>query len=224
MVSYSTVKTHVSLLLTKLGARHRAQLVMLAQGLAGSGTFGTSSQRRIGTRVGCMRSELAPTTTSTRTDPALDRRRVSLYAAALAAVYAVGVVTIIATHTQNDPQLCVLIIMFAPMIGALSARFVSPGVIQWGRFSRWVLAGLILEATVFVAYAIGSPFGVDVTNYGVLGKAVLLSPIVIVISSIAALGEETGWRGFLWPLMRRRWSFLASALAIGRCGGCTTCH
>jgi membrane protease YdiL (CAAX protease family) len=43
----------------------------------------------------------------------------------------------------------------------------------------------------------------------------ILSPIVIVISSITALGEEGGWRGFLWPLLRRRWSFGVSALVIG---------
>jgi membrane protease YdiL (CAAX protease family) len=78
-----------------------------------------------------------------------------------------------------------------------------------------VLAALIPTVTVFVAYAIGSPFGFDVANYRVLGKALLLSPIIIVISSVAALGEETGWRGFLWPLMRRRWSFLVSAFVIG---------
>ncbi len=29
------------------------------------------------------------------------------------------------------------------------------------------------------------------------------------------MGEESGWRGFLWPLMRQRWSFLVSALVIG---------
>lgn len=162
-----------------------------------------------------MRRQPSSERLSIRTDPALDLRRVLLYAAALVAIYTVGVVVIIATHTQNHPQLGVLIIMFAPMAGALLARRAGPGVIRWGRLSWWILAGLIPVVTVFVAYAIGSPFGFDVANYSVLGKALMLSPILIVISSLAALGEETGWRGFLWPLMRRRWSFPISALVIG---------
>ena len=167
------------------------------------------------TSLGRMRRHHAPEGVSIRTDPARDKRRVLLYAAALVAIYIVGVVFIIATHSQKDPQLGVLIIMFAPLAGALVARFAGPGVIQWGRLSWWMLAGLILEVTVFAAYAIGSPFGLDVANYGLLGKALLLSPIVIVIHSLDAVGEEAGWRGFLWPLMRRRWSFLISALVIG---------
>jgi membrane protease YdiL (CAAX protease family) len=162
-----------------------------------------------------MRTKRAPEKPPIRTDPALDTRRVLIYAAALVAVYAVGVVVIIATHTQNRPQLGITLIMFAPMVGALLARFAGPGVIQWGRLSWWILAGLIPAVTVFVAYAIASPFGVDVANYSVLGKALILSPILIVINSLAALGEEIGWRGFLWPLMRRRWSFLVSSLVIG---------
>ena len=108
-----------------------------------------------------------------RTDPALDLRRVLLYAAALVAIYIVGIVVIIATHTQSDPQLGVLIIMFAPMTGALVARRAGPGVIRWGRLSWWILAGLIPVVTVFVAYAIGSPFGFDVANYSVLGLSLI---------------------------------------------------
>jgi membrane protease YdiL (CAAX protease family) len=161
-----------------------------------------------------MRSQ-AGTESSPGTDTARDLRRVLLYAAGLVAVYLVGVGVIIATHTQKNPQLGVLIIMFAPMVGALLARFAGPGVIRWGRLSWWILAGLIPVVTVFVAYAVGSPFGVDVAHYGLLGKALLLAPILIVLHSLTAVGEETGWRGFLWPLMRRRWSFPVSALVIG---------
>jgi hypothetical protein len=79
-----------------------------------------------------MRTKPAPEKPPIRTDPALDTRRVLIYAAALVAFYAVGVVVIIATHTQNRPQLGITVIMFAPMVGALLARFVGPGVIQWG--------------------------------------------------------------------------------------------
>src|ERR1035437_6449949 len=97
-----------------------------------------------------MRRQPSSERLSMRTDPALDLRRVLLYAAALVAIYTVGVVVILATHTPNDPQLGVLIIMFAPMSGALLARFAGPGVIRWGRLSWWILAGLLPVVTVFV--------------------------------------------------------------------------
>src|SRR5664280_2363181 len=115
-----------------------------------------------------MRRQPSSEGLSIRTDPALDRRRVLLFAATLVAIYTVGIVVIIATHTQSDPQNGILIIMFGPMAGALVARRAGPGVIRWGRLSWWILAGLIPVVTVFVAYAIGSPLGFDVANYSVL--------------------------------------------------------
>jgi membrane protease YdiL (CAAX protease family) len=40
---------------------------------------------------------------------------------------------------------------------------------------------------------------------------VMLAPTVgAILACVFALGEEIGWRGFLWPLMRRRLTFLAS--------------
>jgi membrane protease YdiL (CAAX protease family) len=140
---------------------------------------------------------------------------VLLYAAGLVPTYLAGVVVIVVTHTESQPQVGVLLIMLAPMAGALLARFAGPAVIRWGRPSWWMIAGLIPVATVFGAYALGSALGLDVASYGILGKALQLSPILIVISSIPALGEEIGWRGFLWPLIRRRASFGVSALVVG---------
>jgi membrane protease YdiL (CAAX protease family) len=140
---------------------------------------------------------------------------VALFGAGLVATYLVGVLEIIATHTQDDPQIGVLIIMAAPLAGALLGRFVGPGAIRWGRPSWWMLAGLLPAVAAFGAYAVGSGLGLDVAHYGLVGKALTLAPIVIAISSVTAIGEESGWRGFLWPLLRRRWSFLHSALTIG---------
>jgi membrane protease YdiL (CAAX protease family) len=45
---------------------------------------------------------------------------------------------------------------------------------------------------------------------GELGSVLVLMVPLSVGSSLSALGEEIGWRGFLWPLLRRRSSFLAS--------------
>lgn len=37
-----------------------------------------------------------------------------------------------------------------------------------------------------------------------------MAAVQSLLFSIFALGEEIGWRGFLWPLMRRRLTFIAS--------------
>jgi membrane protease YdiL (CAAX protease family) len=129
-------------------------------------------------------------------------------------MYLVGVASVFATGTQKNPQLGILVVMFSPMVGALIARFVGRGLIRWGRPDWWILIALMPVLTVFVAYAIGAALGVASAHYGELGRALLLSPIVIVYGSVFALGEEVGWRGFLWPLMRRRWRFLFSALVL----------
>jgi membrane protease YdiL (CAAX protease family) len=152
--------------------------------------------------------------TQQRTNPAHDLRRVILFGAGLIPVYVAAVVFIIATHTETSPTLGILFIMFGPTVGALLARLAGPGQIRWGRPSWWIIAGLLPTAAVLLAYVFGSMLGVAVADYGVLGKALLFSPISIVIASGAALGEEIGWRGFLWPLLRGRWSFLTSALVM----------
>ena len=38
--------------------------------------------------------------------------------------------------------------------------------------------------------------------------------ITIASACISALGEEIGWRGFLWPLIRRRLTFLPATLVV----------
>jgi hypothetical protein len=43
-----------------------------------------------------------------------------------------------------------------------------------------------------------------------VGALLLMAVPQSLLLCIFALGEEIGWRGFLWPLMRRRLSFLAS--------------
>jgi hypothetical protein len=64
------------------------------------------------------------------TDSEQDLRCVLLYAAGLVAIYLVGVVVIAATRTPTGSQLGVLVIMFAPLAGALLARFAGSGVIR----------------------------------------------------------------------------------------------
>jgi len=65
-----------------------------------------------------------------------------------------------------------------------------------------------------VAYWLGSAFGLDTLDLSRLAHAFLTSPVAIVSACLTAVGEEVGWRGFLWPLLRRRRSFLATSLIV----------
>ncbi|HET6474898.1 MAG TPA: CPBP family intramembrane glutamic endopeptidase [Thermoleophilia bacterium] len=146
-----------------------------------------------------------------RTDPKRDARRLVLYFGGLIVVYAAAVAMFWGAEDKNG---VFLLVMFAPTVGALLARFAGPGVIQWGRPTWWILAGLIPAAAALVAYSLGSLLGLDTVDAQTLVKALAASPLAILTASLSAAGEEIGWRGFLWPLLRRRRSFLFSSLVI----------
>lgn len=147
-----------------------------------------------------------------RTDPRRDPRRLMLYFGGLILVY---VIAVIAFWNAEAKSGVFIAIMFAPTFGALLARFAGPGVIQWGRPSWWIFAGLIPIGAVLLAYSLGTVFGVDSLETQALLRALIAAPIAILTSCLTAVGEEIGWRGFLWPLLRNRQSFLVSSLLTG---------
>lgn len=147
-----------------------------------------------------------------RTDPRRDARRLILYFGGLILVYVAAVVAFWNAETKVG---VLTAIMFAPTVGALLARFAGPGIIQWGRPSWWVFAGLIPTGAVLLAYLLGSAFGLDSLDTQTLLRALAAAPIAILSACLSAIGEEIGWRGFLWPLLRSRRSFLVSSLLIG---------
>ena len=46
-------------------------------------------------------------------------------------------------------------------------------------------------------------------------RAFIAAPVAILSACLSAVSEEIGWRGFLWPLLRSRRSFLLSSLLVG---------
>ena len=146
-----------------------------------------------------------------RTDPARDAKRLWLYFAGLLATYGVALVVFWPGEGQGAPDTLFLAIMFAPTVGALLARFVGPGVIQWGRPNLWLLAGLVPTAVVLAAYLLMVAFGQLSVDGSRLQIALVGAPVAILVAGLSAVGEEIGWRGFLWPLLRSRWGFLATA-------------
>ncbi len=146
-----------------------------------------------------------------RIDPARDGRRLLIYFGALALVYAVGWIV----NGVAGFGAAALIIMFAPMVGALAARFGGPGVIWWGRPSWWILAGLLPAVfSLAVLWGSASLAGWIDLDQDLLGKALVLAPVNIALACVSAFGEEVGWRGFLWPLLRGRMRFFAASAVI----------
>lgn len=145
-----------------------------------------------------------------RTDPQRDVRRLSIFAIGLFAAYVIALILLWRMGSARTLGL----LMIAPAIGALLAARIGPGIIQWGRPKWWLLVGLAPAGAALIAYTVGSFVGLDIVNLDILGRAFEYAPLAIAISMTGATAEEIGWRGFLWPLLRGRFSFVLSALIM----------
>ena len=148
-----------------------------------------------------------------RIDPALDRRRLILFFAWLILFY-VGVLLItrpVLDGGEAELNKFVIGVMLAPTVGAILACVFGPGLIRFGMPSWWLLAAFLPAALVFLITMIAAPVSGAVTFHpDQVGALLLVAVPQSLLGCIFALGEEIGWRGFLWPLMRRRLTFLAS--------------
>jgi membrane protease YdiL (CAAX protease family) len=102
-------------------------------------------------------------------------------------------------------------VMLAPTVGAILACLFGPGVIRFGMPSWWLLASFLPAIVVFLITMIAAPISDAVMFHkDKVGALLLMALVQSLLGCISALGEEIGWRGFLWPLMRRRLTFVAS--------------
>jgi membrane protease YdiL (CAAX protease family) len=102
-------------------------------------------------------------------------------------------------------------IMLAPTVGAILACVFGPGLIRFGMPSWWLLAAFLPAALIFLITLVAAPVSDAATFHpDQVGALLLMAVPQSLLLCIFALGEEIGWRGFLWPLMRRRLTFLAS--------------
>ena len=108
-------------------------------------------------------------------------------------------------------------VMLAPTVGAIFACVFGPGLIRFGMPSWWLLAAFLPAALVFLITLVAAPVSDAATFHpDQVGALLLMAVPQSLLLCIFALGEEIGWRGFLWPLLRRRLSFLAStAIMVG---------
>lgn len=151
-----------------------------------------------------------------RDDPSLDVRRAVVFTIGLLVTY-LGVIAIARPDwSQGEDALEGIAagLMFAPTVGALAAVLFASGRIVLGRPNTWLLASFIPALVIFfVTLGVAALGGVEVhLRYAV--PALFLMPLYAVVGSLTAVGEELGWRGFLWPLLRRRTGFWVSAAVL----------
>ena len=151
-----------------------------------------------------------------RIDPARDRRRLVVFFAGLIIFY-VGVLLVtqpVLNGGEAELNKVAFGVMLAPTVGAILACLFGPGVIRFGMPSWWLLASFLPAIVVFLITMIAAPISdAFLFHKDKVGALLLMALVQSLFGCISALGEEIGWRGFLWPLMRRRLTFVAS-LAI----------
>jgi membrane protease YdiL (CAAX protease family) len=148
-----------------------------------------------------------------RIDPALDRRRLVVFFAGLIVFY-LGVLLItqpVLNGGEAELNKITYGVMLGLTVGAILACIFGPGVIPFGMPSWWLLATFLPAALVLLITMIAAPVSGAVTFHREhVARLLLLAVLLSLVGCIPALGEEIGWRGFLWPLIRRRLTFLAS--------------
>ena len=152
-----------------------------------------------------------------RIDPTRDRRRLALFFSGLIVFY-VGVLIIAQPELSGgEVELSKIAfgVMLAPTVGAILACVFGPGVIRFGMPSLWMLASFLPAVLVFLITMIVAPFADVITFHSdKVGALLLMAVLQSLLGCISALGEEIGWRGFLWPLMRRRLTFVVSSVIM----------
>ncbi|WP_029252355.1 CPBP family intramembrane glutamic endopeptidase [Paraoerskovia marina] len=153
--------------------------------------MGTSVERAAGTRI---------------------VRQLVWYFGGLLATYVAGLVIFWPPSGEQPNEAIFVVLMFAPTVGAVLAWLCAGARIQWGRPNLWLLAGLIPTLAVLGVYLLGSTLGWDVEDPSLLRAALTAAPVAIFSAALTAVGEEIGWRGFLWPLLRGRSGFWVASL------------
>lgn len=119
---------------------------------------------------------------------------------------------------------------FGPLAAALivswvlarrdGVRDVLRGLLRWRVGARWIWfsaaspVALLALAALIVRLSSGAWPDVGALGAGKLATAAGVLHLVVISGLVQGLGEEPGWRGFLLPRLRRRFTALGATLAL----------
>ena len=86
--------------------------------------------------------------------------------------------------------------------------------IQW-----WAFALLFLVIPAVAALYLFSLFGGPTVDWSGLGPLYSVVPMILMLTILAGMGEEFGWRGFAMPRLQARHNALVSSIIIGALWG-----
>jgi membrane protease YdiL (CAAX protease family) len=161
---------------------------------------------------GASMEQNQPAVVSKRDDPRYDARRVVVYFLGLIAFYAA--VVAVMRPGEGEISKVALGVMFAPTVGAIAAVLFAHGRIQFGRLTKHIFLAFLPPLVIMLStWAVSLASDVSVHPEKLL-TVVLMSPVFALFGAMSAIGEEIGWRGFLWPLFRRHMGFWISSLVM----------
>ena len=111
------------------------------------------------------------------------------------------------------------VVVTAWTVGRPGVRDLLARIVRWRVPLRWWLAALSPAAFLGIALIAMLVTGQALPRVADFGKfsglpAIGLAGVLLLITFVGALGEETGWRGYALPQLQRRFSPLASSFIL----------
>jgi membrane protease YdiL (CAAX protease family) len=91
--------------------------------------------------------------------------------------------------------------------------------IQW-----WAFVLLFAVIPAVAALYLFSLFGGPPVDWSGLEPLYSVVPMIIMLTILAGMGEEFGWRGFAMPRLQARYNALVSSTSLAYSGACGTYH
>lgn len=95
------------------------------------------------------------------------------------------------------------------------AKLLRRGLVWRVGFRWWFTAIFYLAPAAAAALFINALVGGVAFDWNTLGPVYDVLPMIVVLTLLAGLGEEFGWRGYLLPRLQQQHSALAASLIIG---------